>query len=177
MLPCWLCVVAVGIVVGPPEDEQFQSENSARSVRPAAFGKVAPEADHAGNRQAAKNEPAAEKGEEIRLFKAEQVAELKAQQGKTVRVVGKVHSIYVPPSGRVCIFNMGPDHRTCFKITIPSAAWEKWPGGLDDLRKLDKKTVTVEGRVRLYQDLPEIVVNVPSQLREQEPAARPNGRR
>lgn len=151
-------------LAAPPEDDQFHSENPARSVRPAAFGKVAPEAENARNGQAEKKADPAKPPEQIKLFRAEQVEELKAQEGKTVRVVGKVHSIYVPPSGRVCIFNMGPDHRTCFKISIPATAWEKWPGGLDDLRRLDKKTVTVEGRVRLFQNLPEIVVNVPSQL-------------
>lgn len=157
-----LCLIVTAF--GPPEDEEFRSENPSRSVRPAAFGKVAPEAKKPADPKQGSDEEPARKPEEPKLFRAEQVAELKAQEGKLVRVVGKVHSIYVPPSGRVCIFNMGPDHRTCFKITIPANAWEKWPGGLDDLRKLDKKTVVVEGRVRLYQNLPEIVVSVPSQL-------------
>jgi hypothetical protein len=158
----FLLLAGMLLVLAPPEDDEFKSENQAKSVRPGPRGSVAKEgAGDKGDKPAQPEKPR----EETKLYRADEVKELAAQDGKTVRVKGKVHSIYVPDSKKVCILNMGPDHRTCFKVTIFSSAWDKWPDGLAEIRKkYDKKTLTIEGRVRLYNNLPEIVANVPSQL-------------
>jgi hypothetical protein len=131
------------ILLAPPEDDEFRSENQSRNVRPGAQGT---------------KEPA-------KVLRAEDVKELAALDGKSVSVQGKVHSIYVPDSKAVCVLNLGPDFKTCFKVTIFASAWEKWPDGLASIKKkYDKQTLTVEGRIRIYKDAPEIVVNVPSQI-------------
>jgi len=157
-----MLLMGIMVVVGPPEDDEFQSENQARSVRAGSRGSVAKEgAADKGDKPAQPEKPR----EEAKLYRADEVKALAAQDGKTVRVQGKVHSIYVPDSKKVCILNMGPDHRTCFKVAIFSSAWDKWPDGLAEIKKkYDKKTLIIEGRVRLYNNLPEIVASVPSQL-------------
>jgi hypothetical protein len=161
MLSCLLCTAWAVVLVAPPEDDEFRSENRSRSVRPVLRGKADMPPATGKDRQDMRDRPEQAEGE---VFRAEQVAELKGREGKTVRVRGKVHSIYVPDSGKLCILNLGPDHRSCFKVVIPASAWEKWPMGLGSIRQLDKKNITVEGRIRLFQNLPEVVVTVPSQI-------------
>lgn len=146
-------------------DDEFKSENDAKSVR-GPDGKFT-QVKSKDNPKAEKTEKTEktvpkEKGDAVA---AEDVAKLKELDGKQATVQGKVFEVFLPKSGSVAILNFGKDHKTCFKVAIFKANFEKF-GGTDEIAKsYQGKTVTVEGQVKLYQGQPEIVATVPSQLK------------
>jgi hypothetical protein len=109
--------------------------------------------------KADKSDPAA------RVWKADDVKVLTGLEGKEVTVRGKVVKVYVPDSQRSVILNFGRDPKTCFKAVVFARSFEKF-GGPDGLRKYEGKEVTVEGKVTLFEKLPQVVLNVPAQIRE-----------
>ena len=162
-----LPLLAVAVLLAPAfgEDEP-QSENQAKTVRapdgkfvqvPLAKGVPAPK-----EAQAKKDDQPAGAVETI---DAAQVEKLKGMEGKTVKVRGKVHEVFVPKAGSVAVLNLGKDFKSCFKVAIPKASFGKF-GGLDEIKKaFDGKAVTVEGKVVLYREMPQIEATVPSQIK------------
>ncbi len=62
------------------------------------------------------------------------------------------------------ILNLGHDYR-CFKVKVFSSKFANWHGGPDELKKkYEGRSIGVEGEITVYEDLPEITVNVPSQI-------------
>jgi hypothetical protein len=101
-----------------------------------------------------------------KVWKADDVKGLTAQDGKEVTVRGTVVKVYVPDSQRAAILNFGKDSKACFKVVIYPRRFDKWPGGLDGIRKYEGKEVTVEGKVSLFEKLPQVVVHVPGQIKD-----------
>jgi hypothetical protein len=101
-----------------------------------------------------------------KVWKADDVKGLTSQDGKDVAVRGTVMKVYVPESQRAAILNFGKDSKTCFKAVIYPRSFDKWPGGLDGIKKYEGKEVTVEGKVSLFEKLPQVVVNVPGQIKD-----------
>lgn len=148
-------------------DDEFKSENDAKSLRgpDGKFTQVKskdnPKAEKAEKAEKEKTAPK-DKGDAIA---ADDVAKLKELDGKQATVKGKVVEVFVPKTGSVAILNFGKDHKTCFKVAIFKANFEKF-GGVDEITKnYQGKVVRVEGQVKMYQGQPEIVATVPSQLK------------
>jgi hypothetical protein len=96
---------------------------------------------------------------------AKDVRALSAEEGKRVRVRGKVYSTHQAKSGKVFTLNFGPNWKTCFKVAIFQNSFGKWENGVKDIKTMyEGKTVVVEGEVKMYQGIPEVIVNVPSQV-------------
>lgn len=139
------------------KDDEFTSENMATTVRPPRPREV--------KRQPQKKDDKG-KSSKSETFSAEEIEKLKEQDGKTVTVRGKVVSTFAPKSGAVFILNFGKDHRKCFKVAIFKRNFEKWEGGTDAIKKqYEGKTIAVEGKLQIHEGLPEIIVNVPSQIK------------
>lgn len=166
----------------PDDPDGYVSENKAKSVRP-------PKPRDTLSRKSTQPPPYREDGRDDRgdtkntkdgndrkderkkddstrqVFSASDVAAIQAMKGKEIVVRGRVASVYVPKSETVVILNFGPDHKTCFKAVVFKRNFDKFEGGMEGLKKLARKTVTVEGTVSEYDGTPQIQLNVPSQLR------------
>lgn len=137
----------------PADDDKILSENRATSVRP-------PPADFFVSM------PAKSKPVDKEVLSAEDVKKIEACKDQEVSVKGKVHEVYVPNSGSIAILNFGKDHKKCFKAVIFKADFEKWAGGVEGIKKkYQGKTVTVEGKVSIYQNAPQISAKTPSQFK------------
>ena len=100
------------------------------------------------------------------VLDASNVPRLIVETGNNVIVKGKVESTHLRTSGQVFILNLGPDYRSCFKIKVFSNDFAKWSGGPDKLKRMyEGKRIGVDGKITIYEDSPEIKVNVPSQIR------------
>lgn len=162
----------------PDDPDGYVSENKAKSVRPPKPRDVLsrkstqtspPRDDRRDNTNAKDGNDRKEsrsKGDSTQqVFSASDVAAIQAMKGKEIVVRGQVASVYVPKSEAVVILNFGPDHKTCFKAVVFKRNFDKFEGGMEGLKKLARKTVTVEGTVSEYDGTPQIQLNVPSQLR------------
>ncbi|HMP01193.1 MAG TPA: hypothetical protein PKD86_04380 [Gemmatales bacterium] len=146
------------------DPDGYESENKAKSVRPAKPRErsAAPPSRSGGD---SKDDPKSGSKSD-KVYAATDVAGLVAMKGKEVTVRGRVTSVYSPSSETIFIMNFGPDRKTCFKAVIFKRNFDKWDGGLEGLKKLvSRKTVTIEGVVTIYEDAPQIQINIPSQLK------------
>jgi hypothetical protein len=155
---------------GKPDDlDGYISENKAKSVRPPKpreVRKVQRDDKKDDNKKEDRKKEDKKKEEKpTKVFSPDDVAALLAMKGKEVTVRGRVASVYVPKSEALVILNFGPDHKTCFKAVVFKRNFDKFEGGMEGLKKLARKTVTVEGTVTEYEGAPQIQLNVPSQLR------------
>jgi hypothetical protein len=165
-----LIAAAAALLAAGPGDDLIESENKATSVRKALPRQKTPAAPPAKAKPAAAPaEKAAPKADadDVKAIDAADLDALKAADGKEVTVRGRVVSTFVPQGGKVLILNFGQDHRKCFKVSIFERNFGKFDGKTAEAvgRKYDKKTVTVEGTVKLFKELPEITVNVPTQIK------------
>jgi hypothetical protein len=93
------------------------------------------------------------------------VEALKKKEGERVSVKGKVYSTHLAQSGKAFTLNLGPNWKTCFKAVVFKHDFEKWNGGTDGMKTAyGGKVVVIEGKIKLYQGSPEIVLNTPSQI-------------
>jgi len=93
------------------------------------------------------------------------VETLKKKEGEQVVVKGKVYSTHMAQSGKAFTLNLGPNWKTCTKAVVFKDDFEKWKGGADGIqRSFEGKVVVIEGKIKLYQGSPEVVVNTPSQI-------------
>jgi hypothetical protein len=115
--------------------------------------------------QEASPQPLADRAGSRGALDALDVDTLKKKDGERVTVKGKVYSTHLAQSGKVFTLNLGPNWKTCLKATIFKDDFEKWKGGTDDIKgAYEGKVVVIEGKVKLYQGSPEIVLNTPSQI-------------
>jgi hypothetical protein len=141
-----------------PPDEGYQSENTHKGIRPAR--PLPPVQDRKKDDK---------KPEEVKMISADDVEKLKKLDGKEVVVEGKVVKVYVSDRKTVAILNFGSDHRKCFTAPIFPSNWGKWDKGsqqgLDVIKSYEGKTVQISGMIGIRNDLPQIIINVPSQIR------------
>lgn len=90
---------------------------------------------------------------------------LLGNQKKWAVVRGRVFDVFEAKSGKVVNLNFGPDYKNCFKAVIFQGAFTKWQGGVNYLRTLNGRQVSVEGSIEEYKGLPQIIINSPSQIR------------
>lgn len=147
-----------GSLVTSPPDEGYQSENTHQGVRPSKQLPVLQE-----KKKDDKKED--RKPDDDKVINADDIEKLKKLDGKEITVTGKVHEAYIPKSKNAVMLNLGPDFKKCFKAVIYSSNWSKWDKGIDGIKALEGKTVQVSGKITIYNDLPEIKVNVPSQIK------------
>lgn len=159
-------LMVVALLTSARSEDEPKSENDAKTVRgpDGKFVTVAQKKDAPPKKEdAAKKEDKPAKPDEV--IDASEVEKLKGLDGKEVKVRGKVHEVFVPASGGLAVLNLGKDFKSCFKVAIYKSSFEKF-GGLDEIKKMFAgKEITVEGKVTLYQKLPQIVANVPSQIK------------
>lgn len=156
------------------DDDTIKSENNAKSLRKldgtfttfdtkSKKSSAAPAADDKDKPKDQDKDK--DKESEGKTYKADQVDELKKAEGKQTSVKGKVVEVFVPNSGSLAIMNFGKDNKKCFKVVIRKKDFEKF-GGIEDIKKkYAGKEVTVDGKVTMYQSLPQIELTVPSQIK------------
>jgi aspartyl/asparaginyl-tRNA synthetase len=99
------------------------------------------------------------------VIDAKDVETLKKKDKAKVTVRGTVQSTHVAGSAKVMYLNLGPDYKTCFKVVIFKDDFDKREKGTAGIKdRYEKKTITVEGKIKLYKDQPEIVVKSPSDI-------------
>ncbi|MFT3881879.1 MAG: hypothetical protein QM703_19765 [Gemmatales bacterium] len=145
--------VTLFLAIDPPEDNKYTSENLASSVRP-------PAADYL--RTTTPKSKTAEK----EVLSADDVKKIEEKKDKEVSVKGTVNEVFLPKSGSIAILNFGKDSKKCFKAVVFKSDFEKFEGGAEGIKKkYTGKTVTVEGKVSMYQGTPQIAVKTPSQFK------------
>lgn len=146
--------VTLFIAIDPPEDNKYTSENLSSGVRP-------PAADYLRT-----NTPTKPKSPEKEVLSADDVKKIEEKKDKEVSVKGTVNEVFLPKSGSIAILNFGKDSKKCFKAVVFKSDFEKFDGGAEGIKKkYTGKTVTVEGKVSMYQGTPQIAVKTPSQFK------------
>jgi hypothetical protein len=96
---------------------------------------------------------------------AEDVQAIMLHEGEYASVIGTVVSTHIAKSGKVRFLNFGPDYRKAFTVVIFTSDLDKFMSKIGEPTKyyLNKK-VKVDGRIKIYQEKPEIIANNPSQI-------------
>ena len=89
-------------------------------------------------------------------------AEAKTHIGEEATVGGRVLSVYISTSGKVCKLNLSRDYKTGFAVVSFSGEKDALPGCWD--RSLEGKVVEVSGTIESYQGATQIIVNDRSQV-------------
>ena len=151
----FLLLTGSALAVHPPEDDQIASENKANSVRPPAsdFFPSMPVRTSAQDK-------------DKDVLSAEDVKKIEGKKDQEVVVKGTVVEVFLPRSGNLAILNFGKDNKKCFKAVIFKADFEKFNGGAEGIKKkYTGKAVIVEGKVSIFQNLPQIAIKTPSQIK------------
>ncbi len=82
--------------------------------------------------------------------------------GETTTVGGRVLSVYISSSKKVCKLNLSADYKTGFSVTSFSGDKAALPGCWD--RSLEGKILDVSGTIEAYQGATQIVVNEGAQV-------------
>lgn len=90
-----------------------------------------------------------------------QPADAKKHIGQTLTVEGTVSNVHTTSSGMTFIDMGGRYPDNVFTAVIFSDDSDKFP----DVDSLDGKTVDITGRVRLYKEKPEIILNSADQIK------------
>ncbi len=97
---------------------------------------------------------------------AEDIQLLMAHEGEYISVVGTVVTTHIGKSGKVRFLNFGPDYRKAFTVVIFTSDLNKFTSKIGEPTKYyANKKVKVDGRIKIYQKKPEIIVNDPSQIK------------
>jgi DNA/RNA endonuclease YhcR with UshA esterase domain len=88
-------------------------------------------------------------------------SEAAAYNGQTIIVEGQVVDTY--NSGKVVFLNFAEDFRNTFKVAIFPDAWPLFPTPPEEHYK--NKIIQVTGQIQLYQNVPEIIVDHPDQIK------------
>ncbi|MGL4465515.1 MAG: hypothetical protein ACRC1K_25475 [Planctomycetia bacterium] len=158
-----LLVLSIG---APPEDELFESENRTNLKGGPKSSTTKDDAPKAPAKKPAKRGAQTVKRVEVKeAFDAADAAEIRAKEGASAVVKGKVTSVFMPKSNALLVLNFSKD-RAGFKVAIFSKSFDKWEGGADGIKRLVQgKVLAVDGIVTLYEGAPQIIVSVPSQLK------------
>lgn len=92
---------------------------------------------------------------------ASDMATLRSKVEKEATVAGKVVAVFRPGSNSIVLLNFARNYRDALTVGVKSAHFAAFP----DLRTLEGKQVIVVGKVALYRDRPQILIEKPSQLR------------
>ncbi len=153
-----LFLAAVLALPAAADDDRFDSENKAQTVRPPVLA--------GGKPFAVPVTIAADDLDGQTTVPAADVKAIAALEGKDALIVGTVASVYVPKGGTKLILNFGKDYKNAFKAVVDDGDYKKWgTKKAEDIGKMyDGKRVAVGGVVTLYQDKPQVLVTLPHQL-------------
>lgn len=162
------------LLAAPPADEGFESENKSKGVKPPKVPPPALSASRDDDKKDEDKKPERDNKKEDKkdskkgdkTLDASDIDALKEQEDKDVTVSGKVYEVYVNPNKTVAILNFGSNHRKCFKAVIFERNFEKFDGGLNGIKGYKGKTVKVSGKIGLRDEMPQIIVTVPSQIKK-----------
>jgi len=82
--------------------------------------------------------------------------------GSTVCITGQVLSVNRSPSGTAWFLNFCEDYKTC---PFSAVVFARDLRDVGDVRMLEGKTIEVQGKVQLYQGVPEIIIRDARQLK------------
>ena len=80
--------------------------------------------------------------------------------GQTTTITGTVDGVHQSGKGNIFLNMAGTYPNQAFTAFIPSASAAQFPNP----RQYEGRTVSVSGKISLYQGEPEIIVNSPSQI-------------
>ncbi|MFM7322425.1 MAG: hypothetical protein ACKO5K_12995 [Armatimonadota bacterium] len=86
---------------------------------------------------------------------------LRKRADKETSVVGKVVSVFRPDSRSIVLLNFARNYRDAITVGVKSQHFGAFP----DLRGLEGKQVIVVGKIGLYRERPQILIEKPTQLR------------
>ena len=89
------------------------------------------------------------------------VEALKARAGKETTLVGKVVSVFQPESRSIVLLNFARNYKDAATVGVKAEHFAAFP----DLRGLEGKQVLVTGKVTLYRDRPQILIEKRAQVR------------
>jgi DNA/RNA endonuclease YhcR with UshA esterase domain len=92
------------------------------------------------------------------------VLETKQHIGEVVTVKGKVCEVKTSGKENIFLNIDGKYPHEPFCVFIEAASLGAFPGGINDLNKLDQKVIYVTGKIQNYKLKPEIVVTSPEQI-------------
>lgn len=158
-----ICLVLVwstiAAVLAQPDEDRFESENTATSVRPPVLEETRPFDVPFAIKRSELNEAS--------VIPADDLPALSRLENHDVTVLGRVESVYIPREESLLILNFGSDHRNCFKAIIDRRNFYKF--GTDDPRRIgrmyEKRMIAIDGLLSYHQRLPQIVVTLPHQLK------------
>jgi len=86
--------------------------------------------------------------------------EAAAHEGEIATVQGEVVDTY--KSAKVIYLNFAADYRTTFKVVIFADAWPNFPVSPETY--YNGQQIQVTGKITLYRDAPQIIVEQPAQI-------------
>ena len=93
------------------------------------------------------------------------LSEIKKQEGEFVSITGVVSSTRISQGGTARFLNFGVDYKNAFTAVIFKEDLEKFESSVGEPTKYyQNKNVRIEGRVKIYEGKPEIILNFPSQI-------------
>jgi len=90
-------------------------------------------------------------------------ADAKGHVGQLATVKGQVANVYVSAKGNTFL-NFGNRYPN---QTFSAVVFADHVAAFTDLHSLEGKEISVTGRIQLYQGRPEIILNLPTQLKQQ----------
>lgn len=162
---CFATILTLLPLASPQDlDQRISSENVAKTAKTDplylsdGFSRYAP-------RVKKPLEISAAEVKELAPLNALDVRGIAKREGEVVKVAGYVDSTYIPRGKSPIMLNMGEDHRSCFKVVIFNRAYDRWEGNEEAIAGMyEKQAVVVDGIVAIYNDLPQIVVTLPSEI-------------
>jgi DNA/RNA endonuclease YhcR with UshA esterase domain len=98
-------------------------------------------------------------------LQASDVHNIMLHEGKYVTVKGKVVSTHAAKSGKVRFLNFGDDYKKAFTVVIFTGDLQNFISKVGEpVDYYLNKKIKVTGKIKIYQNKPEIIANDPKQI-------------
>lgn len=98
-------------------------------------------------------------------IKASDMKTLMKYDGQTIKVKGIIERTQIAASGKVRFLNFGENYKKSLTLVIFTQDLEKFSSTIGEpTTYYNKKKIVVEGTIKLYKGMPEIIVNSPDQI-------------
>ena len=103
---------------------------------------------------------------QLQTVEATDIEKLKSLDGKFVSVQGKVNNTALSKTGKAYYINFNEDIKYNFSIVIFSRFLKNFTKKeIDPLEFYKDKTISVTGKIKIFNNNPEIIVAFPSQIK------------
>lgn len=165
-----LALASGPLLAAPPADEGYTSENNSKGVKPPKTPPPPVDRTQGKDKEDKKDSKKEDKKKDDgKAISADEVEKLKKMEDKEAVVFGKVTEVFVSKNKTVAILNFGTDRKNRFCAVIFPKNWDKWDKGsekgVEIIKGYKGKTVEVSGKIGIHEELPQIIVNVPSQIK------------